>query len=57
MIRQQQKTSRCIGSDRHYEEMISEWDSKSGISYEFRKKQAVKVFKKMSQYNKQFINT
>ena len=35
-----------------YEEMISEWDSKSGISYEFRKKQAAKVFKKMSQYNR-----
>ena len=27
-----------------YEEMISEWDPKSGISYEFRKKQAAKVF-------------
>ena len=35
-----------------YEEMISEWDSKNGISYEFRKKQAIKVFKKMSQYNR-----
>ena len=32
--------------------MISEWNSKSGISYEFRKKQAAKVFKKMSQYNR-----
>ena len=35
-----------------YEDMISEWNSKSGISYEFRKKQAAKVFKKMSQYNR-----
>ena len=29
-----------------YEEMISEWDSKNGISYEFRKKQATKFLKK-----------
>ncbi len=35
-----------------YEDMIKEWNSKSGISYEFRKKQAAKVFKKMSQYNR-----
>ena len=35
-----------------YEEMIDEWNSNNGISYEFRKKQATKVFKKMSQYNK-----
>ena len=35
-----------------YEEMINEWNSKNGISYEFRKKQATKVFKKMSQYNR-----
>ncbi len=42
----------AIADPNDYEEMISEWDSKSGISYEFRKKQAAKVFKKMSQYNR-----
>ena len=43
-----------------YEGMMDEWNSNNGISYEFRKKQATKVFRKMSQYNRaiyQYMNS
>lgn len=34
-----------------YAEMIDEWQKNSGLSFDFRKEQAVKVFKKMSAYD------
>ena len=43
-----------------YAEMIDEWQKNSGLSFDFRKEQAVKVFKKMSAYDSaiyQYMNS